>query len=64
LETPTLVIHGVNDPFIPIAHSEKLATMIPNAMSKWFENMGHDIPSELMDALITELISNFARNPG
>ena len=64
IDIPTLVIHGVNDPFIPIEHSEKLAAVIPDARSKWFENMGHDVPSELIDSLITELISNFERNPG
>ena len=63
LDSPTLIVHGVNDPFIPLAHSEKLAAIIPHARAKWFENMGHDIPSALIDSVVTELVANFARNP-
>lgn len=64
LEIPTLVIHGLNDPFIPIEHSQKLADTIPDARTKWFENMGHDIPPVLFDSLTRELMGNFERNPG
>ncbi|MBD3225517.1 MAG: alpha/beta fold hydrolase [Caldithrix sp.] len=63
LEIPSLVIHGLNDPFVPIAHSKKLASILPNAKTKWFMNMGHDIPPSLYDSLATELIKNFKRNP-
>jgi pimeloyl-ACP methyl ester carboxylesterase len=63
LKIPTLVIHGKNDPFIPIDHSKKLASILPNPKTKWFTNMGHDIPFSLYDALIAELINNFKRNP-
>ena len=42
---------------------KKLASVLPNAKTKWFENMGHDIPPILYDSLIAELIQNFERNP-
>lgn len=61
--SPSLIIHGVNDPFIPIEHSKKLATIIPNSTMKWFENMGHDLPPALFQALINEMIMNFEKNP-
>jgi pimeloyl-ACP methyl ester carboxylesterase len=64
LEIPTLVIHGMNDPFIPIEHSKKLASIIPDSKTKWFENMGHDLPPYLIDDIVAELIQNFERNPG
>ena len=64
LAVPTLVIHGLNDPFVPIEHSKKLASVIPNAATKWFANMGHDIPPSLYGAVISALIENFERNPG
>ena len=64
LDLPTLIIHGINDPFIPLAHSEKLATTIPNATTLWVENMGHDIPPSLFDAITAALVQNFERNPG
>jgi pimeloyl-ACP methyl ester carboxylesterase len=63
LEIPSLVIHGQNDPLLPIDHSKKLASVLSNAKTKWFANMGHDIPSSLYDSLIAELIKNFERNP-
>ncbi len=53
LNLPTLIIHGASDPFIPIEHGKKCANLIPNADSLWVENMGHDIPNELIP-----LISN------
>jgi pimeloyl-ACP methyl ester carboxylesterase len=40
-----------------------LASVLPNCRTKWFENMGHDIPPSLYDSLIAELIENFERNP-
>ncbi len=63
LEIPSLVIHGQNDPFVPIDHSKKLASVLPNVKTKWYANMGHDIPPCLYDALTGELIKNFERNP-
>lgn len=63
LQIPALVIHGLNDPFIPIEHSKKLASILPNAKTKWFANMGHDVPPVLYDALVKALIQNFERNP-
>lgn len=49
LRIPTLIIHGRNDPLAPIAHSEKLASIIPNARSEWIDNMGHDLPFGLVE---------------
>ncbi len=62
LKKPVLIIHGLNDPFIPIEHSKKLATIIPNARTKWFENMGHDIPPSLTDTICKEIISTINSN--
>lgn len=63
LDIPSLVIHGRNDPFVPIEHSQKLASILSNVRTKWFANMGHDIPPGLYGALIAELVKNFERNP-
>jgi pimeloyl-ACP methyl ester carboxylesterase len=63
LTIPALIMHGINDPLVPIDHSQKLASVLPNSRTKWFENMGHDIPPRLFHALVEELINHFARNP-
>lgn len=61
VQVPALIIHGLKDPFVPIEHSKKLASILPNSTTKWFDNMGHDLPSVLFDALINELMMNFEK---
>jgi pimeloyl-ACP methyl ester carboxylesterase len=56
LDTPTLIIHGRSDPLIPIEHGMKCADMIPNAETLWIEGMGHDLPDEVVDVIVEEII--------
>jgi pimeloyl-ACP methyl ester carboxylesterase len=63
LDIPALVIHGEKDPFVPMDHSKKLASVLSNARKRWFVNMGHDIPPSLYEPLIAELIAHFERDP-
>ncbi len=62
LDVPTLIIHGKNDPLVPIEHGEKLADVIPNAKSRWFDNMGHDLPPNLIDPITAEILKNVEGN--
>lgn len=62
MQIPTLIIHGLKDPLIPIEHSKKLASILPNSTTKWFENMGHDVPPALFEPVINELIEHFEKN--
>ena len=57
--TPTLIIHGLQDPLIPIEHGKKLAATIPNADSLWIENMGHDLPDAALSEITNKMISHF-----
>ena len=59
ISTPTLIVHGKSDPFIPIDHGEKCVSIIPNADSLWLNNMGHDIPDNLIDTLSKKIVKNF-----
>lgn len=56
LKMPVLIIHGLDDPFIPIEHSKKLAAIIPGSKTKWFANMGHEFPGYLIDSIAQEII--------
>lgn len=56
LHIPVLIIHGINDPLVPIEHSKKLAAVIPNSKTKWFNNMGHDLPPYLIDSISKEIL--------
>ncbi|WP_273568820.1 alpha/beta fold hydrolase [Maribacter halichondriae] len=62
LELPTLIIHGVKDPVIPIVHGKKLAETIPNSESLWIENMGHDLPDWAIRKLTDAIIRHFRKN--
>jgi pimeloyl-ACP methyl ester carboxylesterase len=62
VKQPALVVHGVADPLIPIAHGRKLASLLPRAEARYFENMGHDLPQEVFDPLVAALVSTFERS--
>ncbi len=57
LDNPTLVIHGKNDPLIPIEHGFKCADLIPNVETLWVEQMGHDIPDSIVDEIVAKTIA-------
>lgn len=57
LEIPILIMHGINDPLIPFAHSKKLSRLLPNAKTKWFTELGHDLPNSYVDSVCNELFS-------
>ena len=49
--TPTLVIHGVHDPLVPVEGGRDTAAAIPNAELIEINGMGHDLPLELVDQI-------------
>ena len=61
MDTPTLIIHGTLDPFIPIEHGKKCADLIPDARTLWVDGMAHDLPNEYIDVIVEEMIRNFQR---
>lgn len=48
IKVPALVIHGVQDPLVPIACGRDTARLIPGATLREIEGMGHDLASELI----------------
>ncbi len=64
LEIPVLIIHGLNDPLVSIRHSKKLNSVIPNSRTKWYSNMGHDLPPNLIDSITDEIILNTEMKTG
>jgi pimeloyl-ACP methyl ester carboxylesterase len=59
LDVPTLVVHGREDPLIPLACGEHTAATIPGADLLVFGRMGHDIPKLYWPAL-ADAIYNIA----
>lgn len=56
IRLPALVIHGTDDPLVPIACGRDSALLIPNAILHEVEGMGHDFPPAL-DAVLADLIA-------
>lgn len=57
---PTLVIHGREDPLVPVECGIDTAKHIEGARLEIIDGMGHDIPSQLVDTL-TSLIAEHTR---
>jgi pimeloyl-ACP methyl ester carboxylesterase len=60
VKAPTLVIHGEDDPLVPLAGGKDTAENIPGAKLKTFPGMGHDLPLELVDE-IADAVAEHAR---
>ncbi|MFN6946532.1 MAG: alpha/beta fold hydrolase [Cytophagaceae bacterium] len=59
IKVPTLVIHGTEDPLIPVEHGEKTASIISGAEMLAVEGMGHDISPEFTDSMHKRLFDLF-----
>jgi 2-hydroxy-6-oxonona-2,4-dienedioate hydrolase len=59
ISVPTLVIHAVDDTFVPIAHGQHTASRIPNARLATFDYGGHFV--FLRDAALAEIEAFVAR---
>lgn len=53
---PTLVIHGREDPLLPLPCGEDTARRIPGARLQVIDGMGHDFPPGLLQQLLPSLI--------
>lgn len=61
---PTLVIHGTDDPLVPLACGEDLARRIPGARTDFIAGMGHDLPDALLARFAKGMADNAARDSG
>lgn len=64
IKAPTLVIHGTEDPILPLEHGMILAETIPNAKKFIMEGVGHEMPEQLMKEIIAEMIKLFEQAKG
>ncbi|OWU85270.1 alpha/beta hydrolase [Oceanicola sp. 22II-s10i] len=52
LDVPTVVIHGVQDPLVPVAGGRDTAENTPGAELVEIDGMGHNIPPQIFDRVI------------
>ena len=64
VRTPTRVIHGADDPLLPLACGLDLVASIPGAVADIVPGMGHDLPQALLPRFADAISENAARTPG
>ena len=58
ITAPTLVIHGADDPLVPVAAGRDTAHHIKGAQLKVIDGMGHDLPQALLDTLVESIAAH------
>ena len=61
LAVPTLVLHGRDDPLVPVACGADLAGKIAGAQLEIIEGMGHDLPPGLIARIADSIAANGSR---
>jgi proline iminopeptidase len=64
IAAPTLVIHGADDPLVPLAAGRDTAQNIPGAKLEVIDGMGHDFPEALMPRLAQAIADHCDRSGG
>jgi pimeloyl-ACP methyl ester carboxylesterase len=60
VKVPTLVLHGADDPLLPVDGGKDVASLVPGAKIEIFPGWGHDVPKQMVPKLV-ESISKFCR---
>jgi pimeloyl-ACP methyl ester carboxylesterase len=60
VDAPTLVVHGSDDPVLPIAHAQELAAAIPHAHLVVVDGMGHAVPWGHWDVILDVVMPHLA----
>jgi pimeloyl-ACP methyl ester carboxylesterase len=63
LSLPTVVIHGTDDPLLPVRAGRATARAIPTAELIEVEGMGHDLPREVWPRIVDAVARNAERVP-
>ena len=61
VKVPTLVLHGEDDPLLPVACGRDVASLVPGAEIQTYPGWGHDFPPQLVPTLV-DRIATFCRS--
>jgi pimeloyl-ACP methyl ester carboxylesterase len=68
VEVPSLVVHGLDDPLVPVENGRLVAAAIPGARLLEFEGMGHNMPErywpQILDAIADTARKASVMQPG
>ena len=62
ISAPSLIIHGKDDPLLPLSAGKELAELIPNSKFIVLEKMGHDLPPIHTDTMVSLIASHVWEN--
>ena len=55
VKVPTLVLHGEDDPLLPVECGRDVAKLVPGAQIQTWPGWGHDIPGGMIPVLIDRI---------
>jgi pimeloyl-ACP methyl ester carboxylesterase len=58
ITAPTLVIHGSEDPLVPVEAAKDTTESIPGAELLIIDGMGHDLPREVWPQLVDAIAAH------
>jgi pimeloyl-ACP methyl ester carboxylesterase len=61
IRAPSLILHGAEDPLVPVAAAHDQLRRIPGSRMEIFAGMGHDLPRALVPALTGHIIDHLRR---
>ena len=59
IKAPTLVLHGSEDPLVPIEGGKDIAKLVRGARFEVLEGMGHDVPPRFLPAITKHMLDHF-----
>ena len=62
IAAPSVVIHGADDPLVPVEDGRDTAATIPGADLRIIPGVGHEMPAATQDAFIDGILSAVARS--
>jgi len=57
VKVPALVLHGEDDPLLPVACGRDVASLVPGAKIETFPGWGHDLPGPFLPTLIDRIVT-------
>jgi len=61
IQSPTLVIHGEDDPLVGVSGGRATARAIPDARLMTIPGMGHDMPRQIWPRMVEAVVANAQR---
>ncbi len=59
ISIPTLIIHGNEDPLIPVDHGLAISEQVQNSKKLIINGMGHNFPTSVIPVIIEQMINHF-----